>query len=350
MITRLDKAALRPKVQTCIDSYLALGTRYSLTVGIYRQGELYVLGDTPDASSLQYDIGSISKTVTAHLLLSLAEQGALSLEDSVDRYLPLPKGTYPTVLELMTHTAGYGHLTPFELTVPSLLAHGYARKNIYESCTEKDVLRCLARRRRHKGTHPYGYSDFAYAVLAVVAERVTGKPFAPLLEDFLHERLGMTDTVIQADPAHRTPLAVQGERTLPFWRWHRDNPYIAGGGLISNVTDMLQYISTQIESEEPFIKKAHRLCTASVSSKRNVATCTGWHTYKKSHQLWHVGGVGTFRSSVIINRHSRFGVVVLGNAKGVVSANVHYLAKMLYSEFKIRKIDFTKTLSERISL
>ena len=350
MITRLDKNALRPKVQACIDKYLALGAQYCLTVGIYRQGELYVLGDAPDALSLQYDIGSVSKTVTAHLLLSLAEQGLLSTDQSVDRYLPLPKGSYPTVSELMTHTAGYGHLTPLELTLPSLIAHGYARKNVYEGCTSSDVLRCLARRRHHRRASGYGYSDFAYAVLAVVAEHVTGKPFSALVEDFLHEQLGMTHTVIKADPAHRTPPAVHRGRTLPFWRWERENPYLAGGGLVSDVADMLRYVAIQIESEEPFIKKAHSLCAASVSSKRNVATCTGWHTYKKSHQLWHVGGVGTFRSSVIVNRHNRFGVVVLGNAKGVASANVHYLAKMLYSEFKIKKIDFTKTLSESPSL
>ena len=36
----------------------------------------------------------------------------------------------------------------------------------------------------------------------------------------------------------------------------------------------------------------------------------------------------------------KIGVVVLGNSKGVASANVHYLAKMLYSEMKINKIKF----------
>lgn len=75
-----------------------------------------------------------------------------------------------------------------------------------------------------------------------------------------------------------------------------------------------------------------------MSKKSNIMMCFGWHTYKKSNQLWHVGGVGTFRSSIIFNRVKKYGVVVLGNAKGIVGANVHYLAKMLYSEIKIKKI------------
>lgn len=68
----------------------------------------------------------------------------------------------------------------------------------------------------------------------------------------------------------------------------------------------------------------------------------GWHTYKKSNQLWHVGGVGTFRTSVILNKQLRIGVAVLGNAKGKSSANAHYIAKMLYSELKSNKIDLEK--------
>ncbi|MBQ9801960.1 MAG: beta-lactamase family protein [Clostridia bacterium] len=349
MITHLDRDALRPKVLACIDNYLSISDNYSLTIGMYREGQLYVWGEGANMLELQYDIGSISKTVTAHLILDLVERGVLALEASVDRYLSLPEGGYPTVYELLTHTAGYGHLTPLEITLPALMRHGYAKRNIYEACTAETVLKCLARRKRcgngaKKRKKQYGYSDFAYAVLAVVAERVTKRPFADLIEDFVQGRLGMTGTVVQADPKTRVPCAVSHDRVLPFWKWRRENPYVAGGGLVSNVEDMLRYLSRQIEDTDPCIAGAHRLCEASLSAGKNEAMCIGWHTYKKSNQLWHVGGVGTFRSSVIFNKKSKFGVVVLGNAKGVASANVHYLAKMLYSEFKIKKIDFEKTV------
>ena len=49
-----------------------------------------------------------------------------------------------------------------------------------------------------------------------------------------------------------------------------------------------------------------------------------------------LGGAGTFRSSIIINKLKRCGG--LGNAKGIKSANVHYIAKMIYSEIKIKKV------------
>jgi hypothetical protein len=101
---------------------------------------------------------------------------------------------------------------------------------------------------------------------------------------------------------------------------------------------MLTYVATQVESDKGYIKNAHRMCEGSVSQKSNTVSCIGWHTYKKSNQLWHVGGVGTFRTSVIINKKLKLGVAVLGNAKGRASANAHYIAKMLYSELKNNRI------------
>ena len=337
MILPLKRESFRSKVLECMDRYLALGDRYQLTVGIYKEGKCYVWGNHETPLSLQYDIGSITKTVTAHLILRLADMGMLDLDKTVDTYIDLPCGQYPTLYELLTHTAGYGNLTPIEITLPPLLLHGYARKNIYTGCTAKSVIDSLARRKRRRARR-YGYSDFAYAVLAVVAEAVTRSRFCDLLEDFVQNRLEMKNTVIEADGEKREPKAVQKKRVLGLWKWERNNPYLAGGGLVSNVADMLRYMSIQIESRESYITNAHRLCTESLSDKRNLATCFGWHTYKKSNQLWHVGGVGTFRSSLILNKKSRIGVVVLGNAKGGSSANVHYLAKMLYSELKFKRI------------
>ena len=102
--------------------------------------------------------------------------------------------------------------------------------------------------------------------------------------------------------------------------------------------DVLRYIALEIESDAACIAAAHTVCKESERKRNNHLACIGWHTYKRSNQLWHVGGVGTFRSSVILNRKQKLGVAVLGNAKGKTSANVHYIAKMLYSEIKNKRI------------
>lgn len=321
-----------------IKSYLALSLNSRIAIGLYYRGKFYVLGNPEEENRFRYDIGSVSKTVTAHLILKLYGEGKLNINHTVDRYLPLKKGKYPTIYQLLTHTAGYHHLTPVEVTLPKLMTYGYARKNPYESCTVKTVIKSLERRRFFSQRVRYGYSDFASAILAAVAEAVAQKPFSVLFERFIREELGLANTTVVEGLEGRTPPAVKGKKILPFWVWKKDNPYMAGGGIVSNIEDVLRYVALQIESDKPYITLAHAVCGESELKNDNHLMCIGWHTYKRSNQLWHVGGVGTFRTSVIINKKLELGVAVLGNAKGKTSANSHYIAKMLYSELKKKRI------------
>lgn len=337
----LDFNRLRPKIIEKIHRYRSLSKNNRLTIGLYKNGKCYVFGNA-DENRLFYDIGSVTKTVTAHLILKLYESKKLDIYQTVDRYLPLKKGKYPSIYQLLTHTAGYHHLTPVEVTLPSLVACGYARKNPYEKCTVKTVLKCLERRRFIKPKERYGYSDFASAILAAVAQAVTNTSFSTIFEDFIHNDLGLTETLVDPMVETRNPPAAKGKKILPFWVWKRQNPYIAAGGMTSNIGDVLKYLALQIEGDEPYITSAHTVCEDSQLKNDNHLVCIGWHTYKNSNQLWHVGGVGTFRTSLIFNKPLGLGVAVLGNAKGKASANAHYLAKMLYSELKNNRIRFHK--------
>ena len=337
-ILSFNDTDLRQKTAEKMKKYLALSDNNRLAVGLYCRGRLYILGNPREENRLRFDIGSVSKTVTAHLILKLYGEGKLDIHEKVDHFLPLKKGKYPTLYQLLTHTAGYHHLTPMEVTVPHLITGGYARKNPYENCTVQTICKCLERRRFFKPKVRYGYSDFAPAILASVAEAVTNTQFSVLCEEFLQKDLGLVNTTAEESPARRTPLAAKGKKILPFWVWKRDNPYIASGGIVSNIEDVLRYVALQIESNQPYIVGAHAVCRESERKNSNHLMCIGWHTYKKSNQLWHVGGVGTFRTSVIFNKERKIGVAVLGNAKGKASANAHYIAKMLYSELKNRRI------------
>ena len=71
-----------------------------------------------------------------------------------------------------------------EITVPSLLKKSYARANVYRGIKEKDVLKALSKRNRTR-LRGYFYSDFAYAVLATVASRITGKNIMTLLQEVI---------------------------------------------------------------------------------------------------------------------------------------------------------------------
>jgi CubicO group peptidase (beta-lactamase class C family) len=338
LIKELKRESFRTKLLNCYDDYLNLSKDQTIAIGIYKQGNYYMFGNGVK-DHYMYDIGSISKTITAHLILKLCDEKVINVNDRIDKYLKLKDGIYPTINELLSHSAGYNNVTPFEITVPNLLRYGYSKKNIYEKVVRADIIKALQKRRRHKYKNKYGYSDFAYAVLALVAEEVSGTEYSKLLFEFIRTDLKMDDSLITFN-GKRFPLSIKKGKELPCWKWKLDNPYIASGGVVSNLKDMLKYISVQIESNEGYIVNAHEI-SVNVSTKNNLKICKGWHSYEKSNQLWHVGGVGTFRSSIIVNKRSKIGVIVLGNTKGVLKANVHYISKMIYSELKIRKIKLT---------
>lgn len=328
-----------PKAAKSIQAFLDRSETNEIAIGIIGKGVgYYTSGGVSEES--RFDIGSISKTFTAQVILRLVSEGKLSLEDTADRYLPLKKGKYPTIAQLLTHTAGYGHLTPVEITVPHLLAKGYASKNLYRRVDRKRVLAALSRRKRTKACNRYGYSDFAYAILALIAEEILQQPFCEIMNRYLTEELGLANT--EAYPTADRVAVYQGKKLLKPWTWEQDNPYMAGGGVVSTLADMVSYARVQLTDTRPFLLSAQTVHAPSFSAKSNIGTCFGWHTYKKSNQLWHVGGVGMFRSSMIVNRHLGYGVVVLGNASGGRSANVHYIAKLLYSELKKKRIRITE--------
>ena len=239
-IRKLNRDSFREKVLKSYDSYLNISSLYKVAIGIYKNGELYVFGNGIDEKFF-YDIGSISKTMTAHLILSLEEKRLVNLNDKVDKYLQLKAGKYPTIYELLTHTAGYNNLTPFEIVVPSLLKNGYAKKNIYTGCSEETVIKLLEKRNKHKGNYKYGYSDFAFAILSLVASKVAGISFSMLLESFIKYELGLSNSslILEGD---RIPIAANKNKVLPFWKWDLNNPYIASGGVTCNINDMLKYI------------------------------------------------------------------------------------------------------------
>lgn len=325
------------KARGAMQAYLGRSLTNEVAIGIIFKDKSVGYYTSEGVSEVsRFDIGSISKTFTAQIILGLVCEGKLSLDNTADVYLPLKHGKYPTIAQLLTHTAGYGHLTPLEITLPRLIAKRYILKNPYRGVDEAEVINALSRRRQTKAHNKYGYSDFAYAILAMIAEKITEKPFSELLNRLIKEEYGLKHS--EAYPtAPRIDTYLYG-KPIKAWDWERENPYIAGGGVVSTLEDMVKYAKIQLESRSPAVLASQKLYPQSFSPSGNIGTCLGWHTYKKSNQLWHVGGVGAFRASMIVNRSLGCAVVVLGNAKGGRSANVHYLAKLLYSELKKKRI------------
>lgn len=184
-------------------------------------------GDPVDADT-RFEIGSLSKVLTALLLAELVARGEVTHDDPVSRFLPpgagpRPRGAPMTLLHLATHTSGLPRLPP------GLPASGRARwlTNPYAAFSHDDLLRAVRRTRpRFDPGSRLRYSNFAVGLLGHLLVRAAdgadayGTDAACCYESLLTARvlhpLGLLRTDCSADLPQAT--GYWHGRARPAWR------------------------------------------------------------------------------------------------------------------------------------
>jgi len=193
----------------------------------------------PITTETVFDIGSAAKQFTAASIVLLEEDGKLSLDDPLARFVPeLPEWARRTTLaQLLHHTSGIRDYT-------GLLDLAGARTPDWT--TDRDALEILARQRGldfPPGTR-YSYSNSGYFLLSLVVERASGKP----LKDFAAERifvpLKMASTRFVHDHRDVVPRRATGYAKRRGGGWGvagSDWEQNGDGGLQTTVGDLLRW-------------------------------------------------------------------------------------------------------------
>jgi len=177
----------------------------------------------------RFRIGSVTKTFVAAIVLQLAEEGKLRLDDPVERHLPgtIPLGERITLRHLLNHTSGLANYTDH----PEWLARAERSRTL----RPLDVLRFAAAKPREfawPGSR-FSYSNTNYAALGLVVEAVTGLPLRDVLARRILRPLGLDGTDLV-----RT-------RRLPGLRDDGTNPSVpwAAGGMVSTARDLERFFT-----------------------------------------------------------------------------------------------------------
>jgi len=150
---------------------------------------------TPD---MRYGIGSISKQFTAATVLLLQQEGKLSLDDPVGKYLPgLTRGNDVTIRMVLSHTSGYQDFWPQDYVPPAM----------EKAITPQAILDHWAKQPLdfEPGTR-WQYSNTNFEVAALIVQKVSGTPFWQFVETRILEPLHLTSAV---DFDAKGPSAVQ---------------------------------------------------------------------------------------------------------------------------------------------
>jgi CubicO group peptidase (beta-lactamase class C family) len=354
---------LLPQTSLALDQLVAdaqaAGRVPCIAASVVRDGTLAhvtgagtVLGRAADGSSVadvQFRIGSITKTMTAVLLMQLRDEGQLSLDDLLHRHLPdTPVGSAVTLRQLLAHAAGLQREPDGDWWER---ADGGDLEKLLTGLTPDKLA--LA------PNHGYHYSNLAYGLLGAVLQKVGGLPWAELLQQRLLAPLGMTRTSYHpADPF------APGYVVHPWLDTLREEPradtgaMAPAGQLWSTPTDLATWAAFLADPDRPHSRRLdasaspatpggsgkpsqvlasatlREMCAPVVMN--DLDTWSGGHglgieLYRSGERVYigHGGSMPGYLASLIVHRPSRTGVVAYANAYTVQGIGLGGLAQAM---------------------
>lgn len=182
--------------------------------------------------------GSITKQFTAALIMKLAEEGKLSLDDPLSKFLPdFPRpGADVSVRQLLNHTGGIFSYTalPGAMITHAAEPHGTAEMiALFETAPPGFAA-----------GSDWSYSNSGYVLLGAIAEQITGRPWHVALSDKLLRPLGLESIRYGALPGAETGSAKgytqAAGKPVPALGIHMSFPH-AAGSLVGTAADLAKW-------------------------------------------------------------------------------------------------------------
>lgn len=263
------------------------------------------IASTPETN---YRLASVTKQFTAAAILLLVEDGKLSLDDRVKKWLPsLPSAADPvTIQQLLTHTSGIVDYEDVMTTDTTAQLH------------DSDVLLLLGSQDTtyFNPGESYRYSNSGYALLALIVERVSGKSFAAFLRERIFIPVGMSHTVAHEEGVSTVPNRAYGY-TLKDGKWTRKDQSLTSavlgdGGIYSSIDDLARWDAALYDSRLLSNESRRLAFTPYTDTEReDVKYGFGWRITGES--LWHSGETSGFRNVIVRYPGRRLTVVILTN-------------------------------------
>lgn len=250
-------------------------------------------------------VGSITKPFTAAAILRLAERGALSLDDPIEKHVPefKPRSTKITLRHLLTHTSG--------LNTPS--------PDHYAPLTREQFMAAInAQPLQFTPGSKYSYSNGGYKMLGFVIESVTGTAFADYVHTELALPLGLVDTGVCGTsglPAPDGYGVVQGT-VMRIPAVNMSVPF-AAGALCSTASDLTRW-SRLLATGRVMLPASYATMITPARLSDNTVTPYGLGVFLMKMlgrpAVSHTGAINGFLSSLIYFSDQEIAVAAIVNA------------------------------------
>ena len=272
------------------------------------------------------DIGSVSKQFTAASILMLQQEGKLSLDDDVRKYLPqLPDlGHTVTLRHLITHTSGWRDYSDI------MSLDGWDER---DRTTDRDAWEALERQRalNFAPGATYRYSNTGFFVLGEVVRKVSGRSLAEFVEERIFKPLGMTQTVIMDHSRMVIPdravayAPTAGGFEVEMSDWEQ----VGDGSVQTSVSDLAKWLANfETGAVGGKALQDSLLVHGRLNDGSTIAYTAGLSelTYRGVQRIGHTGSWAGFRAVLVRYPKEHIGIVLTCNRSDAATATKAYRA------------------------
>jgi CubicO group peptidase (beta-lactamase class C family) len=322
LATALDTA----RVDSLVRANMAERRLVGISLGIVQDGRIvYLKGygaadratGAPVDTATRFAIGSITKQFTCAIILQLAAEGRLSIDERVSRWYPeLTRAADITIRDLMGHVSGYTDYYPLD----------FVDRRMLRPIGADSLLRWYGRAPLDfVPVTRYSYSNTGYIILGRIAERVAGRPFERLLRERIFQPLGLRNTVY--DPPRGNAHDARGYNNFAMSEPQPAVPEARGwvgaaGGIWTTPADLLRWDIALMEGrvvggELLRAMTTARTLTGGATTGYGFGLAVGM---ARGDTLWsHSGGVAGFISQSMMLPRTRSAIVALSNIEGTIA-------------------------------
>ena len=328
-------------------------------LGIIKDGNLiYAQGygiadlehDIQITPSTVFYIGSVSKQFVSFCILLLEEQGKLSLDDKIQKYLPdFPEYGDPlTIRHFIHHTSGVRDF----LTLMALKGKDYLDntdvEEVYELIKKQEAL-------NFSPGEQYLYSNSCYFMLALIIEKIAGQSLKEFAHEHIFKPLGMDNTLFYDD--NRDLIK---NRAFSYEKKNDKDGFnnlimrfdlVGSGGVYSTVEDLALWDQNFYNNKlgkggQDIIRKMHEegLLNNGESSGYAFSLING--TYKGLKSVSHGGALAGYRAQLMRLPDEMFSVIILANRGDANPTNLAFQVTDIMLKEKLRNEVIEKTKSQ----
>lgn len=276
----------------------------------------------PNSPQSKFRIGSITKQFTAAAILQLEEQGKLSIDDKLSKYIPgYPKGDSVTIRMLLNHTSGIANYT----AQPEF-------ENVGRLSLSKDSMISFFKNKPYDFSpgSKWSYTNSGFFLLGYILEKVSGQSYNDYLRQHIFDKIGMAnsgidklDTIL---PLRARGYKQENNRMMNADFISMEWPFSAGV-IYSTVGDLYKWDRALYNNSVISEASRKKMFTPGMS---NYGFGILIDSFENHPRIWHNGGIPGFLSNLSRYINDDVCIVVLSNNESNADLVSNALAKIVF--------------------